>query len=98
VSFSLGPFTELVRGTVALRSAARVKASARAGYLRLGTRSFSAQRGQTVTVKVKLTSKARQLLKKSGKLKAKVTITAHDTLANKTVKSLTVTVKLAGTP
>ncbi len=95
VSFKLGPFSEPVKGTVSLRSAAKVKASAKARYVTLGKRSFKAQSGKTVTVKVKLTSKARKLLKKSRKLKTRVTITARDALGNKTVKSLTVTVKPA---
>ena len=95
VSFTLGPFSEPVHGTVSLRSAAKVKASAKARYVSLGKRSFRAPSGKKVTVKVRLTSKARKLLDKSRKLKTKVTITALDALGNTTVKSLTVTVKPA---
>ena len=95
VAFTLGPFSEPVRGTVSLRSAAKVKASTKARYVSLGKRSFRAAGGKKVTVKVKLTSTARKLLKKSRGLRTKVTITARDALCNTTVKSLTVTVKRA---
>ena len=93
VRFTLGPFTEPVKGIVSLRTASKVQASAKAKYLTLGTKSFAAERGKKVTVKVKLSKKARSLLKKRRKVKAKATVTVQDALANKTVKSLAVTVK-----
>jgi hypothetical protein len=53
------------------------------GKARLGKAAFSIPAGQTMKVKVKLSKKARKLLKLHGKFKSRATVLAHDGLGTR---------------
>jgi PKD domain/Subtilase family len=65
-------------GTVTVRTAAAVPASAHIRILTLASASFKVAGGKTVLVKLRLSAKARALLKRRHSLRVKVTIAAHD--------------------
>jgi hypothetical protein len=89
--FSIGPFSEHVKGTVRFITV-RAFASAKR-RIKLGTRQLDVAGGQVVKVKIKLSKKARRLLKKLGTLKAKATIDVVDDSGNRTKKTFTFTLK-----
>jgi probable HAF family extracellular repeat protein len=94
VSFTLGPFTEPVKGSVALRTEKKVAAAvAKPKLLALGSATFTAAPGKKVTVKIKLAKSAKALLKQRKRVKAVATVTARDAAGNTTTKTLKLTVK-----
>lgn len=101
VTFRLGPFAEPVSGTVALRTATKMRVATakqrkpKATYRSLGSQSFNVKAGRTVTVTVRLNAKGRSLLKARRKLRMRMTVTVRDALGNATVKRVSVTVKAA---
>jgi virginiamycin B lyase len=96
-------FTGDCTGTIALRTAAKLRApkdasaadrKAKKRRLKLGSKSFSIPAGTTANVKVKLNGTARKLLAKRRKLKAVAAMTATADGTEKT-SSATVTIKAA---
>jgi hypothetical protein len=69
-------------GTITLKTLAAVKAgaalTAKTSMLTLGTATFRIAGGQSATVTVHLSAKARALLKRSHSLRARATIAVHD--------------------
>jgi PKD repeat protein len=65
-------------GTVTVRTAAAVPASARVRILALAVASFKLAGGKTAIVKLHLNARARALLGRRHRLRVKVTIAAHD--------------------
>ena len=59
-------------------SAAKVRKNGKSKTLKLGKASFSIPAGKTVTVKVKISKKGAKLIRRKGKLKAKVRASATD--------------------
>lgn len=98
VPFALGPATEDGTGSVALKTAGKVKAASVAAakkkaVLTLGSSSFQMVKGQPLTVNVTLSGKARKTLKKLKRLKVQATITMRDAAGNATTKTHTFTLK-----
>jgi hypothetical protein len=83
VRFTLGKALERTTGTVALK----------AKSLKVGSASFTAAAGQAVTLKIRLSGKAKKTLAKRGKLKVQALITVRDSAGNATVKTFKLTLK-----
>ncbi|MHB8233135.1 MAG: immunoglobulin domain-containing protein [Solirubrobacteraceae bacterium] len=85
-------------GTVVLRTLGAVKASARlakASILTLASGSFTVAGGQTKTITLHLSSKAKKLLAHSHSLKARATVSAHDPAGGAHTAVSTVTLRSA---
>jgi hypothetical protein len=91
VTLGLAPFAADTTGTVVLKTAGKVKI-ARAKVLTLGSAKFRAKAGKKVRISVRLSGKAKKLLKR-GKLKAVATVTARSAGSAQTVTTLKLTVK-----
>ncbi len=84
-------------GTVTLRTAAAVSASAhkKKAILTLATGSFTVAGGQTKALTLHLSAKARALLARSHVLRAKAALVAHDPAGVKRTVNTSVTLRLA---
>lgn len=84
-------------GTVSLKTAKAVKASAhqKASIMTLTSGSFTIAAGQTKTVTLHLSSKARSLLAKLHAIPAKASVVAHNKVGASTTNTLTLTLKPA---
>jgi hypothetical protein len=78
-------------GTLTLRTASRVRASAKRKIVTLGKARLRIRAGRTVKVNVKLSSRNRKLVRRLRRLKVKVTVRAKDQAQNTrtTTRSLT---------
>jgi hypothetical protein len=78
-------------GSLTLRTASRVRASAKKRIVTLGKARLKVGAGKTATVKVKLSSRNRKLVRRLRRLKVKVTVRARDQARNArtSVKTLT---------
>jgi PKD domain/Subtilase family len=83
-------------GTVTVRTASAVPASAHARVLMLASASFKVAGGKTVLVKLHLSTKARALLKRRHSLRVKVTIAAHDPAGARHSSVVTATLRRHG--
>jgi len=81
-------------GNAVLETAKAVNTSAKK-KLKLGSKSFKVAGGKTLKLKIKLNRKARALLKKSGKIKARAILTVKDAAGNSKVTKKRVTIKAA---
>ena len=61
----------------------------------LGTATFKIAGGKTAVVKVRLSRAGQRLLKRLGRVRARLTVTASDTAGNSATKTVLVTVKAA---
>ena len=96
LALRIGPFTEDVTGTIRIKSVAlRGSAAAKARRLRiaLGPKPFTAQAGQPLKVKFKLSRKVARAAKGLGRVKLKATITATDSAGNTTTRTIKITLK-----
>lgn len=85
-------------GTVVLRTLGAVKASARlakASILTLASGSFTVAGGQSKTITLHLSSKAKKLLAHSHSLRARATVVAHDPAGGAHTSVSTVTLRAA---
>ncbi len=85
-------------GTVVLRTLGAVKSSAqlaKASILTLASGSFSVTGGQTKTITLHLSSKAKKLLAHSHSLRARATVAAHDPAGGAHTSVSTVTLRAA---
>jgi hypothetical protein len=68
-----------------LRTASRVVTSGKRKYVTLGAATFRAKVGSTVTVRVKLSAKGRQLVRRLKRLKVKAAAVNQTGTATKTL-------------
>lgn len=83
------------KGTVTLRSAKKVKATrgSRAAILTMGSKTYTAKAATTVTVKVKLSTKARTVVRRAKRLKVRLSVTARDQANNGATGARTLTLR-----
>ncbi|HEX4186984.1 MAG TPA: PKD domain-containing protein [Solirubrobacteraceae bacterium] len=82
-------------GTVTLRTATPVKVGKKKTILTLGSFSFSVAGNQTKTLAVRLTGAGRTLLLHSHSLRARATVSSHDSANVSRTTASTVTLRLA---
>jgi hypothetical protein len=78
------------RGKVSLASADAVAARSLRSKLKLGSRSFKAKHGKTVTVRVKIRRPGQRLIRRLGALSAVVTVKSRDAIGRHKTKHGTV--------
>jgi Ca2+-binding RTX toxin-like protein len=82
------------KGKLTLQTSGAYKAKKTRKKLKLGSKSFSVKAGKATTVKVKLSKKARRLVKKNKRLRARATLTVKGAKAAKATKrTKTLTIK-----
>jgi hypothetical protein len=92
----LGPFSEGVTGTLAVKSGWLKSGGARRTRITLGPKPFQAAAGKPVTVKFKLSQKQLSTVKRLKRVKLTATVTARDSLGNATTRKLTISLKVKG--
>jgi hypothetical protein len=104
VALSCPAAKQLCAGTVSIETAAAILASKagrgrhRASRLLLGHAGFDIPGGQSRTVRVRLSARGMALLKNSKRLKALVTVSAHDSLGDPGATTLRLTLNAPVAP
>lgn len=88
VSFKLGPATETTTGVLSVRTTGKVRTAAgQPRVLNLGAKSYRATKGQTPTVRLRLSKTNRETLRRLGRLRVQVRIVARDAEDNTTTRT-----------
>lgn len=93
VSFTVGPMAENTSGVLSMKSDKRIRVGGRRQILTLGSRAFQVLSGQTGTVQIRLSKRARRALRKTKRLRVQATITARDAAGNATVRTYRFTLR-----